>query len=501
MENALEIYQKARKKLNAFHYAMYLISWDSETEAPVGCLEERSKQIGELVSMMLEISHCKEYVEAVKTLYDKKEELTTDLKLEIVKVWEELEKELKIPEAELIEYEMLLAKANNIWCEAKLNNNYALFAPVLAQIINWQKKYIQYLETDTLKGYDVLLNDYEKGFTKKEYDEFFDLLKKELVPFVKKITSLKPLDDSFVYKKYSIDKQKEFAHYLMDVMCFDKKFGLTKESEHPFTSGYGTTDVRVTCHYYENLLTSSIFSMIHELGHATYERQCDSKYDDTALSGGTTMAMHESQSRFYENIVGRSYPFWSKHYPVLQQLFFENLHDVELDDFYHAINKIEKTLIRTEADELTYPLHIMVRYDIEKAIIESNLNVHALPKLWNKLYQDYLGIEVPNDTKGILQDVHWAGGSFGYFPTYALGSAYAAQLYHQMKKELNIDEAFGADDLSKVNAWLKEKVHKYAGSKSPKEILLMVTHEEFNPKYYLEYLKEKYSKIYQLTNE
>lgn len=186
MENALEIYQKARKKLNAFHYAMYLISWDSETEAPVGCLEERSKQIGELVSMMLEISHCKEYVEAVKTLYDKKEELTTDLKLEIVKVWEELEKELKIPEAELIEYEMLLAKANNIWCEAKLNNNYALFAPVLAQIINWQKKYIQYLETDTLKGYDVLLNDYEKGFTKKEYDEFFDLLKKELVPFVKK---------------------------------------------------------------------------------------------------------------------------------------------------------------------------------------------------------------------------------------------------------------------------------------------------------------------------
>ena len=138
------------------------------------------------------------------------------------------------------------------------------------------------------------------------------------------------------------------------------------------------------------------------------------------------------------------------YYPVLQQLFFENLHDVELDDFYHAINKIEKTLIRTEADELTYPLHIMVRYDIEKAIIESNLDVHALPKLWNKLYQDYLGIEVPNDTKGILQDVHWAGGSFGYFPTYALGSAYAAQLYHQMKKELNIDEAFGADDLSKV---------------------------------------------------
>ncbi|MFR5892143.1 MAG: hypothetical protein ACLUG4_06680 [Bacilli bacterium] len=208
MEKALEVYQKTRKKLNAFNYAMYMISWDSETEAPVGCLEERSKQIGELVSMMLEISHCKDYIEAVKTLYSKKEELETDLKLEIIKVWEELEKELKIPEAELIEYEMLLAKANNIWCEAKLNNNYESFAPILAKIINWQKKYIKYLETDNLKGYDVLLNDYEKGFTRKEYDEFFDVLKKELVPFVKKITSLKPFDDSFVYKNMILTSKK-----------------------------------------------------------------------------------------------------------------------------------------------------------------------------------------------------------------------------------------------------------------------------------------------------
>lgn len=498
MNKSLEIYEATRKKLNAFNYALYLINWDTETEAPQGAMEERSKQIGSLVEMMLEVSHNSEYVEAVRDLFNHKQELSPVLQVEITKVFEALEKELKIPNAELVEYEMLLGKANNIWCQAKLTNNYELFAPILKQIIDWQKKYIKYLETPTLKGYNVLLDDYEKGFTVDDYDNFFTTLKKELVPFVKEITKAQPINDEVVKKYYDVDKQKEFAKYLMDVMCFDQNFGLTKESEHPFTSGYGTTDVRVTCHYYPNLLTSSIFSMIHELGHATYERQCDSKYDDTALSGGTTMAMHESQSRFYENIVGRSLPFWQRHYPKLQSMFKDNLKDTSAIDFYHIVNKVEKSLIRTEADELTYPLHIMIRYDLEKLIFSEDVDINELPKLWNKLYKEYLDVEVPSDQMGILQDVHWAGGSFGYFPTYALGSAYAAQLYHQMQKELNIEEVFGDETLAKVNEWLKEKVHKYAGLKTPQEILLMTTNEKFNPHYYVEYLKDKYTKIYKL---
>ena len=498
MNELLQQYKKLRSKLNALSYAMYVISWDSETEAPIGCFEERSNQIGELVSMMLDISHSDEYVGVVKQLFENKELLDIDDKLEIEKVYESLMKELKIPPQELIEYEMLLSKANNIWYEAKLSNNYELFAPVLEQIITWQKKYIKYLENESLLEYDVLLNDYEKGFTSKEYDNFFNTLKEDLVPFVKEITSKNVIDDSFIKLDYDIAKQKEYALYLMNVMCFDKNYGLTKESEHPFTSGYGTTDVRVTCHYYTNLITSSIFSMIHELGHGTYERQCNPKYDNTSLSGGTTMAMHESQSRFYENIVGRSFSFWQRHYKKLQSLFKKNLKDISVEDFYKAVNKSEKSLIRTEADELTYPLHIMVRYDIEKKIFSEDISVNDLPKLWNKLYKDYLDIDVPSDKEGILQDVHWAGGSFGYFPTYALGSAYAAQLYNQMKKEIDVEKAFGEKTLKKVNKWLKEKVHKYAGSKTPKEILVMATGEEFNPKYYVEYLKDKYSKIYNL---
>lgn len=495
---SFNIYLKTREKINAYTYALYLINWDSETEAPIGSLDEKAKQIGKLVEMLLEVSHQPKYYQALKELVQMQDTLDEVTYLSAKKDLEELEKELKVPKKELIQYQMLLAKANHVWLEAKQTNQYQKFEGILNQIIDWQKKYIQYLETEHCRGYNVLLNEYEKGFTEEDYDSFFRTLKEELVPFVKQVIHQTPIDDAFNKAFYPIEKQKEFAKYLATVMCFDEQYGVMKESEHPFTSGYGTTDLRVTCHYYEHLLTSSIFSIIHELGHATYERQCDAKFDDTALSGGTTLAMHESQSRFYENIVGRSYPFWKRHYPKLQETFKEELKYVTLDAFYRAINKVENTLIRTEADELTYSLHIMIRYDIEKAIFHDNLKASDLPALWNKLYKEYLEIDVPSDTEGILQDVHWAGGSFGYFPTYALGSAYAAQLYHQMKKEIDVNDAFGSDTLEKVNNWLKEKVHQYAGSKTPKEILLLATHEEFNPKYYIEYLKEKYSKIYHL---
>ena len=284
----------------------------------------------------------------------------------------------------------------------------------------------------------------------------------------------------------------------MDVMCFDKSRGLMKEREHPFTSGYGTSDVRVTNHYYEDLLTSSIFSAIHELGHATYDQQCDPALDATFLSGGSSMAIHESQSRFYENIVGRSYEFWVRHYPKLQNIFSEELCDVTLDEFYKYINKVECSLIRTEADELTYPLHVMVRYEIEKLIIESDVDVYELPKIWNKLYKEYLGIDVPSDKEGILQDVHWAGGSFGYFPTYALGSAYGAQMLDAMRKDLDFEKIIGEENLNKINEWLKNKIHIYGGTKTPDELMIISTGKSFDAAYYVEYLKNKFGKIYNI---
>ena len=498
LQQAIEKYYEYRAKLKALGYVDYLINWDTETEAPLGCLEERSKQVGILSEMSYQIERSNEYIELVSYLNNNIDKLDDILKVEIKKTNKALQQSLKIPMNELVEFSILMSKSASIWANAKTNNDYSLFKDTLAEIINFSKKMVKYLETEELKGYNVLLDQYEEGMTKEKYDKFFALLKEEIVPLVKEISKQPKPMNKIANKKYDINKQKIFADYLMDVMCFDKNRGLMKESEHPFTSGYGSSDVRVTNHYYEDLVLSSVFSAIHELGHGTYEQQCNPELDSTYLSGGTSMAMHESQSRFYENIVGRSYEFWKRHYPKLKELFEEELSDVSLEEFYRYANDVECSLIRVEADELTYPLHIMVRYEIEKMIIEGNVTVDELPTIWNKLYKEYLGIDVPNDKLGILQDVHWSGGSFGYFPTYALGSAYGAQLLYAMKKDLNFEEECSKENLKAINEWLKQKIHIYGATKTPEELLIASTGEAFDAKYYVKYLKEKYQKIYNI---
>ncbi|MBP3504386.1 MAG: carboxypeptidase M32 [Bacilli bacterium] len=498
LKQVIKTYVDYRTKMQALGYASYIISWDSETEAPVGCLEERSKQVGVLSEMSYSLERSNEYIETVKKLYENLDSLEDVLKVEIKKVYKDLMNSLKVPMEELVEYSILISKAQSIWADAKVNNDYKKFEPILDEIIKFNKRYVKYLETDELKGYDVLLDMYEEGMTKEKYDKFFSLLKSEIVPLVHKINKLEQSNNLFKNKLFDINKQKEFAEYIMDVMGFDKSRGLIKESEHPFTSGYGTSDVRITTHYYEDLLISSIFSCIHELGHATYEQQCNPILDETLVGGGASMAMHESQSRFYENIVGRSYEFWERHYPKLQSFFKEELKDVSLEDFYKHVNNVECSLIRTEADELTYPLHIMVRYEIEKLIIESDVDVCELPTIWNNLYKEYLGIDVPSDKEGILQDVHWAGGSFGYFPTYALGSAYGAQMLDAMKKDLDFEKEINKPNLKAINEWLKEHIHIYGATKNPDELINIATGMSFDATYYVEYLKNKFSKLYNL---
>ena len=494
-----KIYLETREKLKALNHAFVVISWDSETEAPVQALDKRSEVIGTLSGMYNDLLFDDEYVEAVNYLYSNpnKEDLLFTREIEVVK--KGLDNTLKLPKELLIESSVTTAKAGPAWVEAKTKDDYSIFMPYLEKIVDIQRKTIKYLETDELKGYDVLLDQYEEGMTKEKYNKYFDLLKEELVPLIHEISRVGyKYNDDFAKLAYPVDKQKEFAKYIAKVMCFDYTRGLDKESEHSFTSGNSRYDVRLTNHYYEELFASSIFSMIHELGHATFEQQVSEKLDDTMLGGCSAMALHESQSRFYENIVGRSFEFWEAHYQKLQEIFKEQLGNVSLNDFYHYINKAECSLIRTEADELTYPLHIMIRYDIEQALLDGTLDVKDLPSAWNNAYKKYLGVDVPNNKLGVLQDIHWAGGSFGYFPTYALGSAYSAQFYHAMKKDLDVKKEFKNETLVNVNKWLEEKVHKFGDSKTPTEILKDATGEEFNPKYYVEYLKEKYKKLYNL---
>lgn len=493
---SLKKFREITKKTKAYGYVMNLVGWDSQTEAPRGAFERRAEMMGILSSELFKLQTGEETVKVVDDLYNHREELDALTKREVEKAKKLIDKIVKIPEEEFVEYEKLLQLSQSVWQDAKADNDYAAFKDNLRSIIDYNRKFIQYYGLNQ-EPYNVLLDDFEEGFSMEEYDRFFEVLKKDLVPFVKEVLNAKkPETPAFVTAFFDKVRQQEFCDYLIDALAFDRNRGLMKKSVHPFTWNTSPDDVRFTTKYLENYLFSSIFAAIHELGHATYEQQISTMYDDTLLSGGTSMGIHESQSRFFENIIGRSHAFWEAHYPKLQSIFKEELKDVSLEDFYKAANRVEASLVRVEADELTYPLHIMLRYDIEKRLFANELQVEELPEVWNNSMEEYLGIRPSNDSEGVLQDVHWSGGMFGYFPTYALGSAYAAQFYYTMKKELNIDELVKNNQIQEINRWLKEKIHQFGSSKSPKELLMEVTKEPFNPQYYVRYLKEKYSKIY-----
>ena len=372
-----------------------------------------------------------------------------------------------------------------------------LSPPYLQKIVDYNRKFAGYYHPE-LEPYDALLNEYEEGLNMQTLDAFFAQLRQTIVPLIGKIQKALQIDDSFLYRHYPVAVQREFSDYLMEVMGIDRSHCGIAETEHPYTTNFNNKDVRITTHYYENNLVSSMFSVIHEGGHALYELGADDCYNYTALSGGVSMGIHESQSRFYENILGRSEAFVHGIFPKLKELFPKQLEGVDETMFYRAINKAQPSLIRTEADELTYCLHIMVRYEIEKQLIAGTLEVKDVPAAWKALYREYLGVEVPNDREGCLQDSHWSGGSIGYFPSYALGSAYGLQMLHKMEEDLGdiwTDVAKG--ELGKVTSWLREKIHRHASFYKPGELFESVC-GKFDAKYYTDYLTEKYTKLYQL---
>ncbi|QWB99926.1 carboxypeptidase M32 [Mycoplasmatota bacterium] len=493
---AIKKFREMIKKMKAYQYALTIIGWDSNTEAPRNSFERRSEMSGYLSKELFALRTSEKYQETVKVLYANLEDLDDLLQREVKKAKKELDKIVNIPEDEYVDYMKLITHSQIVWEDAKENNDYQAFKGNLKKIVEYNKKFALYYDSDS-NPYDTMLDDYEEGMTSKEYDHFFNTLKRDLVPFVKDIVRKSNHQyDELRSQSYPKEKQREFSQYLLDEFAFDKKSGLLKESVHPFTWNTSPEDVRLTTKYMENYIFSSIYSTIHELGHATYEQQVSTDFDDTLLNGGTSMGIHESQSRFYENNIGRSLAFWQTHFKKFQELFPEQSQGYTALDMFKASNHVEASLIRIEADELTYPMHIMLRYDIEHMLMDGSVDVDELPKVWNDLIEEYLGVRPKNDSEGVLQDVHWSGGMLGYFPTYALGSAYSAQIYYAMKKELDIDQLIKDHNIQKINLWLKDKIHKYGSSKTPKELMEMVSGQKFNPSYYVRYLKEKYSKIY-----
>ena len=501
MSKTFEKLQAFLDKTMAFSTARSLFEWDEQTLAPLEASEYTSKVIGIISDEYWKSIINDDVRKLLKKLQDDKEQNElTDIEKGIVKelskTYEQLE---SIPPEEYREFNELTSISSRKWQKAKNENNYSEFAPYLSKIIEFKKNFAKYRVKKDEKPYDILLRDFEECFTMKDLDIFFDKVKSEIIPLLKTISSLDDtIDKSYNYLKYDIDKQKSFCHFLSSYIGFNHNRGVIAESAHPFTLNLHNHDVRITNHYIEDNLESAIFSIIHECGHALYEMNIDNSITQTLVGCGASMGMHESQSRFYENVIGRSQAFWEPIYGKLVDTYPEQLKSISLDQFIKGINKSGPSLIRTEADELSYPIHIIIRYEIEKMIFNDEVTVDELPDVWKQKYQEYMGVTPPNDAMGILQDTHWSWGEFGYFPSYAIGSAIAAQLYYHIKDTMPFEDYLKVGNLIPIGEYLRDKIHKHGATMNTNQILKAVTGEEFKADYYVKYLKEKYEMIYNL---
>jgi carboxypeptidase Taq len=486
------------KKMMAYYEAISLMYWDLRTGAPKQGVEQRSEVIGILSSEAFQMSTSDIMANYIAVLSG--EELNEVTRKTLEECKKEYDRNKKIPAEEYKAYVILQSKAESVWEDAKDNSDFEMFLPYLEKLVETNKRFIEYWGYEGNK-YNTLLDMYEPGITVEVLDQVFGELREKIVPLVKQISesTKKPVTD-FLFHSFPKEKQKDFSLQILKQMGYNFQAGRLDETVHPFATGINPGDVRVTTNYDENDFRTAVFGTIHEGGHALYEQNISKKLVGTPLCSGTSMGIHESQSLFYENFVGRSQSFWKNNYQLLKQFATGQFDDVSVEDFYRAINESKPSLIRIEADELTYALHVIIRYEIEKGLFNDEIEVKDLPNIWNDKYEEYLGIRPESDSKGVLQDVHWSGGSFGYFPSYALGYMYAAQFKNKMLEDLpNFNELLENGNLLPIKEWFTEHVHQHGKMKKPLEILMDVTGEGLNSKYLVDYLYEKYSKVYQLS--
>lgn len=485
-------------KMMGYNEAISLMYWDLRTGAPKKGVEQRSEVIGMLSSEVFHMSTSEEMASYIEKLSGQSLNEITQKTLEECK--KEYDRNKKIPADEYKQYIILQSKSESVWEEAKATSNFNLFLPYLEKLVETQKRFVEYWGYEGNK-YNTLLDMYEPGITVEVLDQVFGELREKIVPLVKRISeSSQKLETAFLFEHFSKEKQKEFSLEILKQMGYDFQAGRLDETVHPFATGLNPGDVRVTTNYNENDFRTAVFGTIHEGGHALYEQNISADLVGTPLCSGTSMGIHESQSLFYENFVGRSEAFWKKNYDLLKEYSNGQFDGVELEGFYRAVNESKPSFIRIEADELTYPLHIIIRYEIEKGLFNDEIEVKDLPKIWNDKYAEYLGIRPENDAIGVLQDVHWSGGSFGYFPSYALGYMYAAQFKAKLLEDFpNYDQLLEEGNLLLIKEWFTNNVHQYGKMKKPLEILHDVTGEGLNASYLVDYLYKKYSKVYQLS--
>jgi len=500
MSEKLEQLKTLLAEVADLNYTQALLGWDQQTYMPQGGNEARGNQLATIGK----ISHQKFTSDDIGKLLDDLEKEfegadpdSDDLRL--LKVTRhDYDQATRVPSDFVAEFAVVTSKAFEGWMEAREKSDFSIFQPHLEKVVELNQRYITFFPPAD-HPYDVLLDQFERGMKTAEVKAIFEALRPQQVELLKAIAEKPTVDDSFLHVEYDEKKMWDFSEVIATKFGYDWERGRQDKSAHPFTTNFSINDVRITTRFEEDNPTVMLFSTMHEAGHGLYELGSNQAYERTPLAGGASLAVHESQSRMWENLVGRSLPFWEYFYPEFQKLFPEQVGSVDLETFYKGINKVAPSLIRVNADEATYNMHIMLRLELEIGMVEGAIKVKDLPEIWNAKMDDYLGIVPPNDAKGVLQDVHWSGGMMGYFSTYALGNLISAQLWEKITADIpDLSDQFRAGEFGALLAWLREKIHVHGTKYEPQELVQRVTGSKIDSAAYVRYLNQKYSEIYGL---
>jgi len=478
--------------------AASVLEWDQQVNMPPGGNEARGRQIATLSKIAQE----KFITDEIGTLLEdlKKEFAGSDSdEAAMIRVASrDYDKARRVPPQFIEEQSVVTSAAFEAWVEARSKSDFSIFQPHLEKVVELVRKYVSFFPPAD-HPYDTLLDNYEPGMKTAEVKAIFDGLRPKQVELIKAIASAKQVEDGFLYGKFNEKKMIDFGADVASRFGYDWNRGRQDQAPHPFETTFSVDDVRITTRFEKDNPTATIFSTMHEAGHAMYEQGVNHAYERTSLASGTSLAVHESQSRMWENLVGRSLPFWEHFFPAFKKTFKSQLDGVSLEAFYKAINKVEPSLIRVNADEATYNLHVMLRLELEIGMVEGKIAIKDLPEIWNAKMQDYLGITPPNDAKGVLQDIHWSGGSIGYFSTYALGNLVSAQLWEKINSDMpDLDENIRKGNFSELLGWLRKNIHQHGRKYDPQDLVETVTGSRITPEPYVRYLTKKYSEIYGL---
>jgi len=508
-KNPIPSYKKLLEKtqsLVTLSSAASILHWDMETMMPPKGIKIRSLQLAMLSRIGHKMSTDPEIGRLLKQTMNHADYSSLDRvhKRNLYLIKKSYDEQTKLPEELVVETSKQQVVTINTWKKAKAAKDFAKFKPELEKLFKLKKQAAEILMKvkQTATPYDALIDIFEPKMSTEAISKVFKELREGLVSLLRKCeTSTKQPDTSLLERKVPIETQQKIGKLLAEFLGYDvtssKSGGRIDETEHPFTTGY-YDDVRITTHYYSNKFASSIFSILHETGHALYEQNLKSEWMFQPVGDACSMGFHESQSRFVENIVGRSREFWTYFLPKLKKLAGNTLSNVTIDDFIHAINHVQPSKIRVEADEVTYGLHVIIRFNIERDLFADKITIDELPQIWNENYSKYLDVTVENDTEGVMQDTHWASGLYGYFPSYALGNIYSGQILAKMENDLyGWQDQIARGDFRNVKEWLVKNVHSYGDIYSPPELIKLIAGKELTVEPYLNYLHKKYSRLYE----